>query len=55
MSGILEPGDMLRSEREYAEYYQVSRMTVRQAISTVRIQRFEESYGMDNYMYLTNE
>ncbi len=35
MSGILEPGDMLRSEREYAEYYQVSRMTVRQAINNL--------------------
>ncbi|KGA97670.1 GntR family transcriptional regulator [Alkalihalobacillus alcalophilus ATCC 27647 = CGMCC 1.3604] len=35
VSGILEPGDMLRSEREYAEYYQVSRMTVRQAINNL--------------------
>jgi GntR family transcriptional regulator len=34
-SGVLKPGDMLKSEREYAEYYDVSRMTVRQAINNL--------------------
>ncbi|MFB6467343.1 GntR family transcriptional regulator [Cytobacillus sp. Hz8] len=31
--GELKPGDSLPSEREYAEKYQISRMTVRQAFS----------------------
>ncbi|KYG27619.1 GntR family transcriptional regulator [Alkalihalobacillus trypoxylicola] len=34
-TGILKPGDILKSEREYAEYYQVSRMTIRQAINNL--------------------
>ncbi|MFC0469850.1 phosphonate metabolism transcriptional regulator PhnF [Halalkalibacter kiskunsagensis] len=32
MSGQLQPGDMLPSEREYSEKYSISRMTIRQAI-----------------------
>ncbi|HZG74165.1 MAG TPA: GntR family transcriptional regulator [Chondromyces sp.] len=31
--GDLKPGDVLASEREYAEKYQVSRMTIRQALT----------------------
>lgn len=31
----LKPGDMIPSEREYAEKYDISRMTVRQAISNL--------------------
>lgn len=34
-SGQLQPGDMLPSEREYAKNYQISRMTVRQAITSL--------------------
>ncbi|MGC4377780.1 GntR family transcriptional regulator [Fictibacillus sp. Mic-4] len=33
--GDLKPGDMIPSEREYAENYQISRMTVRQAINNL--------------------
>ncbi|CAM3788869.1 GntR family transcriptional regulator [Mesobacillus zeae] len=32
-TGELEPGDALPSEREYSETYQISRMTVRQAVN----------------------
>ncbi|KAA9029976.1 GntR family transcriptional regulator [Niallia endozanthoxylica] len=32
-SGNLQPGDALPSEREFAEKYQISRMTVRQALN----------------------
>ncbi|WP_282035305.1 GntR family transcriptional regulator [Metabacillus indicus] len=31
----LKPGDMIPSEREYAEKYQISRMTVRQALTNL--------------------
>jgi GntR family transcriptional regulator len=31
--GVLKPGDVLPPEREYAEKYQISRMTVRQAFT----------------------
>lgn len=31
----LKPGDMIPSEREYAEKYQISRMTVRQALNNL--------------------
>lgn len=31
----LKPGDMIPSEREYAEKFQISRMTVRQAINNL--------------------
>lgn len=34
-SGELAPGDLLPSEREYAEKYNISRMTVRQAINNL--------------------
>lgn len=34
-NGDLKPGDILPSEREYAEKYGISRMTVRQAISNL--------------------
>ncbi|GAA3330487.1 hypothetical protein GCM10020331_083250 [Ectobacillus funiculus] len=34
-SGELQPGDMLPSEREYAELINVSRMTVRQAMNNL--------------------
>lgn len=34
-SGDLKAGDIIPSEREYAEKYQISRMTVRQAISNL--------------------
>jgi len=33
--GVLRPGDLLPSEREFAEIHQISRMTVRQAISNL--------------------
>lgn len=33
--GILSPGDTIPSEREYAQTYQISRMTVRQAINSL--------------------
>ncbi|WP_114570610.1 GntR family transcriptional regulator [Exiguobacterium flavidum] len=33
--GTLRPGDLLPSEREFAEIHQISRMTVRQAISNL--------------------
>src|SRR3954471_13942573 len=32
-NGELQPGDVLPPEREYAEKYQISRMTVRQAFT----------------------
>ena len=31
----LKPGDLVPSEREYAEKYQISRMTVRQAMNNL--------------------
>jgi len=34
-NGNLKPGDIIPSEREYAEKYEISRMTVRQAISNL--------------------
>ena len=34
-SGLLQPGDLIPSEREFAEAHQISRMTVRQAISNL--------------------
>jgi len=34
-SGVLQPGDLIPSEREFAEAHQISRMTVRQAISNL--------------------
>ncbi|CAG9619945.1 GntR family transcriptional regulator [Sutcliffiella rhizosphaerae] len=34
-AGILKPGDSIPSEREYAESYEISRMTVRQAINSL--------------------
>ncbi|UFU00797.1 GntR family transcriptional regulator [Radiobacillus kanasensis] len=34
-SGILQPGDMVMSERELTEKYEISRMTVRQAITNL--------------------
>jgi GntR family transcriptional regulator len=34
-AGILQPGDNIPSEREYAENYEISRMTVRQAINSL--------------------
>ncbi|WP_141432226.1 GntR family transcriptional regulator [Bacillus sp. 03113] len=33
--GELQPNDILPSEREYSEYYQISRMTVRQAFTNL--------------------
>lgn len=33
--GDLKPGDMIPSEREYSEKYEISRMTVRQAINNL--------------------
>ncbi|MYL35400.1 UTRA domain-containing protein [Pontibacillus yanchengensis] len=35
INGVLQPGDALPSEREYTEQYNISRMTVRQAISNL--------------------
>lgn len=34
-AGIILPGDSIPSEREYAENYGISRMTVRQAINSL--------------------
>jgi len=34
-NGVLQPGDLIPSEREFAEAHQISRMTVRQAISNL--------------------
>lgn len=34
-TGIIPPGDSIPSEREYAEKYEISRMTVRQAINSL--------------------
>jgi len=34
-NGLLQPGDLIPSEREFAEAHQISRMTVRQAISNL--------------------
>ncbi|GGM30521.1 phosphonate metabolism transcriptional regulator PhnF [Paraliobacillus quinghaiensis] len=39
-SGDLKPGDMIPSEREYADKYQVSRMTIRQAIVNLVNERY---------------
>ncbi|GAA5416502.1 HTH-type transcriptional repressor NagR [Paraliobacillus ryukyuensis] len=39
-TGELNPGDILPSEREYAEQFQISRMTVRQAINNLVNERF---------------
>lgn len=33
--GVLQPGDMIPSEREYSEKFNISRMTVRQAINNL--------------------
>lgn len=33
--GQLQPGEMIPSEREWAEMYEISRMTVRQAINNL--------------------
>jgi GntR family transcriptional regulator len=34
-SGVIRPGDSIPSEREFAEKYEISRMTVRQAINSL--------------------
>lgn len=34
-AGLLLPGDTIPSEREFAEKYEISRMTVRQAINSL--------------------
>ncbi|MDL4842103.1 GntR family transcriptional regulator [Aquibacillus rhizosphaerae] len=39
-TGELMPGDALPSEREYAEQFEISRMTVRQAITNLVNERF---------------
>ncbi|WP_117168593.1 GntR family transcriptional regulator [Paraliobacillus sediminis] len=39
-NGDLKPGDMIPSEREYAEKYKVSRMTIRQAIVNLVNERY---------------
>lgn len=38
--GDLKPGDMLPSEREYADKYKISRMTIRQAIINLVNERY---------------
>jgi len=39
-NGDLKPGDMIPSEREYADKYKVSRMTIRQAIVNLVNERY---------------